>query len=130
MSDAAHDGREGLLASLSALAATLADTARTRLDLIALDVEEERLHFFHVLAWTLVAAFSLGLAILLGTAALIIAYWFTHRLLVLTLLACVFLVAGIFALACARHRSRTKPALFASSSAQFDEDRRASTARA
>ncbi len=129
MHDASHAARNGLLASVSAMAATLAATAGTRLELLALDVEEERLHFFSVLAWTLAAAFCLGLAILLATAAVIVAYWFTHRLLVLTSLAILFLVAALVAGAYARHRSRSKPALFASSREQLDEDRRHLAAR-
>jgi len=130
MSEASRGAREGLLGSLSALAATLAGTVRTRLDLPALDVEEERAHVFYMLGCILAAAFFFGLAILLGSAALVVTYWFTNRLLVLTLLAVVFLVAGILALACARRRATTKSALFASSRAQFDEDRRDLAARA
>lgn len=124
MPDAPHGARAGLLASLSAFGATLAATAKTRLDLLALDVEEERLHFFSMLALTLAAAFCFGLATLLGTAALVVTYWFTHRLLVLTSLAAFFLVAGILTVSCARHKSATKPPLFASSRAQLDADRR------
>lgn len=124
MPHSSHEARDGLLTSLSAFAATLARTVNTRLELLALDVEEERLHFFSVLALTLAAAFCFGLATLLATAALVVTYWLTNRLLVLTSLAALFLIAGMLAVICARHKSATKPSLFASSRAQLDADRR------
>ncbi|MCP5202423.1 MAG: phage holin family protein [Gammaproteobacteria bacterium] len=120
----AYIARSGLLASLSAFAASLATSAQLRLQLLALDVEEQRLHFFSVLARTLVAAFCLGLATVLATAALVVTYWFTHRLLVLGVLAVLFLFAGIIAAIGARHGLATCPALFASSREQLELDKR------
>lgn len=124
MPDPSRGGRESLLGSLSALGGTLVATVQTRLALLALDLEEERLRLFSQLALTVAAAFCIGLSILLGTAAVVVVFWSTHRLLVLTSLAVLFLAVGTVALTRAWRLSRTRPPLFASSRAELEADRR------
>ena len=54
---------------------------------------------------------------------LVAAFWDTHRLLVLGLLAGAFLTAGIAAWAMAVSKTRTKPKLFAASLSELRKDR-------
>ena len=116
-------GSKGLLESLTTLAATLVAIAHTRLDLLAADVEEEREHVFSLLVMALAALFCLGVGVVLATILLVVAFWDTHRLLVLGLLAGLFLAAGMAACAFAMHKARTKPRLFAASLSELLKDR-------
>jgi uncharacterized membrane protein YqjE len=123
MPEKTPDGSKGLLESLTTLAATLVAIAHTRLDLLAADVEEEREHVFSLLVMALAALFCLGVGVVLATILLVVAFWDTHRLLVLGLLAGLFLAAGMAACAFAMHKARTKPRLFAASLSELLKDR-------
>jgi uncharacterized membrane protein YqjE len=112
------DGK-GLLASLTALAATLVAIAHTRLDLLSSDLEEEREH----LLLSLSALFFLGIGVLLATLLVVVAFWDTYRLPVLAVLTGMFLAAGITAWRIALHKAKTKPKLFAASMSELLKDR-------
>jgi uncharacterized membrane protein YqjE len=114
---------KGLFESLTALAATLVAIAYTRLDLLSSDLEEERAHLFSLLMLALAALFCLGLGVLLATLLLVVAFWDTHRLLLLGSLAGFFLAVGMAAWAFALHKARTKPRLFAASMSELLKDR-------
>jgi uncharacterized membrane protein YqjE len=113
----------GLLESLKALAATLVAIAHTRLDLLASDLEEERTHLLSLLVLALVGLFFLGIGVVLAAMLLVAAFWDTHRLLVLGLLAGAFLAAGIAAWVIAMRKARSKPKLFAASMSELLKDR-------
>ncbi|MDD4881736.1 MAG: phage holin family protein [Gallionellaceae bacterium] len=123
MSDQATGESKGLLASLTALAATLVAMAHTRLDLLSTDLEEEREHFIAQLALALVALFCLGVGVVLGTILLVVAFWDTQRLLVLGVLTGLFLAVGVAAWRYSLHKARTKPRLFAASLTELLKDR-------
>ncbi|MDD2915225.1 MAG: phage holin family protein [Gallionella sp.] len=116
-------GGKGLLESLTALAATLISIAHTRLDLLSSDLEEEREHLLSLQVLILVALFCLGVGVVLVTILLVVAFWDTHRILVLGLLAGLFLAAGLAAWLFAMHKARTKPRVFAASLSELLKDR-------
>jgi uncharacterized membrane protein YqjE len=116
------DGK-GLLASLTALAATLVAIAHTRLDLLSSDLEEEREHLLSLLVLSLSALFFLGIGVLLATLLVVVAFWDTYRLPVLAVLTGMFLAAGITAWRIALHKAKTKPKLFAASRSELLKDR-------
>jgi uncharacterized membrane protein YqjE len=123
MHDKTPSDGKGLLASLTALAATLVAIAHTRLDLLSSDLEEEREHLLSLLVLSLSALFFLGIGVLLATLLLVVAFWDTYRLPVLAVLAGMFLAAGITAWRIALHKARTKPKLFAASMSELLKDR-------
>lgn len=114
---------KGLYQSLMNFAATLVATVHTRLDLLSTDLEEERAHLFSLLALGLAALFFIGIGVVLTTILLVVAFWDTHRILVLLLLAGFFLTAGLVAGWVAIHKARTKPKLFSVSLAELYKDR-------
>lgn len=114
---------KGLLDSLGTLASTLLGMAQTRLDLLALDLEEDRAHLMSLLVLAMVAMFCLGIATVLATVLLIAACWDEHRLLALGVLAGFYLVAGLGAWARAQHKLKMKPSLFSASLAELKSDR-------
>lgn len=123
MSADAPAAGKGLLESLTNFAATLVAVAYTRLDLLSTDLEEERAHVFSLLALGLAALFFIGIGVVLATILLVVAFWDTHRVLVLLLLAGSFLAAGLVAVAVAIHKMRTKPKLFSASLSELYKDR-------
>jgi uncharacterized membrane protein YqjE len=123
-----QDG-QGLLASLTALAATLVAVAHTRLDLLSNDLEEEREHVFSLLVLALAALFCLGVGVVLATLLIVVAFWDTHRLLVLGVLTGFFLLMSVAVWAFALHKVRTKPRLFAASLTELLKDRQQLTSR-
>ncbi|WP_324780882.1 phage holin family protein [Thiobacillus sedimenti] len=123
MGEPAPGGGMGLFESLKTFAGSLVAIAHTRLDLLANDLEEERDWLLSVLGLLLLAAFCLGLGLLLLVLLLVVAFWESHRLLVLAGLAALFLGSGAAAVGWARHKLRTKPRLFAASLGELSKDR-------
>jgi len=114
---------KGLLESLSSFAATLVAIAHTRLDLLSTDLEEEREHVFSLLGLALAALFFLMVGMVLASILLVVAFWDTHRFLVLGLLAGLFLTIGLAAGWAVIYKARNKPRLFASSLSELYKDR-------
>lgn len=112
-----------MLESLTTLAATLVAIAHTRLDMLSTDLEEDRLHLLSLLAMALLALFCLGVGLLLATLLLVVAFWDTHRLLMLGSLAGFFLLAGMAACGFAVYEVKTKPKIFAASLLELLKDR-------
>lgn len=123
MTEKTSGGSKGLLDSLTTLAATLVAMAHTRLDLLSVDLEEDRVRFVSLLVLMLAALFFLGVGVVLAAVLLVVAFWDTHRLLALGTLAGFFLAVGTAAWAFALHTARTKPRLFASSLLELIKDR-------
>lgn len=113
----------GLFASLTEVAGTLVGIVHTRLHLLSIDLEEDRDRILSLLALGLVALFCFGVGVILGTLLLIVAFWDTHRLLVLGVLTGSFLAIGITALIYAIYKIRTMPKLFAASMTELLKDK-------
>ena len=113
----------GLLRSLRGLLATLVGTARTRLELLQVELEEEKLRLAGIGVLAVAAVFFLALAVLVFTFFMILLFWDTHRVLVSGLIALAYLVVGLGCAVAARQRARSKSKLFAASLAQLDADR-------
>jgi uncharacterized membrane protein YqjE len=120
--DAPRAEPHGLLHSLRTLLATLAATARTRGELLQVEVEEERLRIAGIAVFTVAAAFFLGLAVLLLTFFLLLLFWDTHRLLAAGLMALACLIIGLICAGIARQRAQVKSKLFAASLAELAKD--------
>ena len=105
---AAHGG---LLQSIKHLGHTLLGAAQTRLEILATEIEEERVRLEQLLLVALAAAFCLAMAIVLCVAFVVLFFWDTHRLLAVGLLAAAFLAAGaVFgSILRARVKTRSKP---------------------
>lgn len=86
--------RGGLLQSIKRLAGGVLAAAQTRLEILATEIEEERLRLEQLLLLALAAAFCLGMSLVLGIAFVVIYFWDTHRLLAIALFAAAFLSAA------------------------------------
>jgi len=88
---------EGLLDSLRNLARTFVALVQTRLEIFASELDEGRAHLERIAVLAAIAAFCLGLAVVLLVFFLVVLFWDTNRLLAIGVLAGIFAAGGIAA---------------------------------
>ncbi|HKC42402.1 MAG TPA: phage holin family protein [Burkholderiales bacterium] len=115
----------GLFDSLARLGRTALALARTRVEILATELEEERIRVAQLALVVAGIAFCVQMAVLLAVALIVVLLWDTHRLITLGAAVAFFLIAGIAATAWLRHRLRTRPKMFASTIGELlkDEER-------
>lgn len=122
---AAASGRSGgLLVSLRRLLATGAEILQTRLELLSVELEEEGLRLRELLLYTLIGLFFLGIGVLLLTLLVVVLFWDTYRLPVLTGVTALYLVIGVGAILRARRVLTTRSRLFGATLGELGKDRR------
>lgn len=112
----------GLFATLARMVKTLRDVAENRLELFLVELKEERIRFFGALVLAAVGFGSALMAVMLFTLLVILAFWETHRLLVVALLALAYSSAAIVIFATLRSRLHQWRA-FGSTLEQIKKDR-------
>ena len=115
--------RGGLLFSIRHLAGNLLGTAQTRLEILATELEEERVRLEQMLLVALAAAFCLAMGIVLCVALIVLYYWDTHRLAAAGILAAAFLAAGVVLGLILRDKAKTRPKPFAITRGELAKDR-------
>lgn len=123
MAEESHAAAGGLFESLKTLSASLIGIVHTRLELLSIDIAEEREHLITLLLLVLLALFCLGVGVLLLALLIVVAFWETHRLVALGGLTGLFLMAGAGIAWFAMHKTRTRPRLFEASLAELSKDR-------
>lgn len=113
----------GLLDSVKRLVSTLISIVSTRLELLANELQEERLRLTQMLFLSLVALFSFGMALLLLTVFITVLFWDDHRLAVLGGFCILFFASGTLMAVILRRKAQSRPKLFSASLAELDRDR-------
>jgi len=109
--------------SVKRLASTLVSIVSTRLELLAIELQEERLRLTQMFLFTLSALFCFGMGVLLLTIFIVVLFWDEHRLAVLGGLCVLFFVLGALAAVLSRNKAQSKPKLFSVSLAELAKDR-------
>lgn len=117
------EASSSLMESLKRLLSTLASIVSTRLELLANELQEERLHLTQMLILALFTLFCFGIGVLLLTAFIVVLFWDEHRLAVLGTLSVVFLALGVLTTVLLRSKMGAKSKLFSVSLAEFAKDR-------
>ncbi len=112
---------DGLFDAFKGMAALAVDVAQTRLELLSLEVEEERARLSALLVLSLVALFFLALAVVFA-ALLVVSVW-PHPVWVFGALALLFLGGGVAASVWALRQMKAKPRLFQTSVTELEKDR-------
>lgn len=115
----------GLMGSVKRLTGSLIAILSTRLELLANELQEERLRLTQMLLLALIALFCLGTGLMLLNAFIVVLFWDDHRLLALGLLSLGYLVAGAAVAMVVRVKAQAGSKLFAASLAELDKDRQA-----
>ena len=113
----------GLMESLKRLTSTLVSIVSTRLELLANELQEERLHLTRMLVFALIALFCFGMSILLLMGFIVVLFWDDHRVAALGGLGAVFLILGILMAILLRNKAHARPRLFSASLAELAKDR-------
>lgn len=113
----------GLMGSIKQLLSTVTSIASTRLELLANELQEERLRLTQMLLFTLFALFCFGVGILLLTAFIVVLFWDDHRLAALGTLSAIFLALGTLMAIQLRRKAQAKSRLFSASLAELTKDR-------
>jgi uncharacterized membrane protein YqjE len=120
--EAAHT--EGLLESLRHLAKTFVSLVQTRIEIFASEFDEERTRLARVVVLAVVAAFSLGLAVVLLVLLIVVVFWDTNRLLAIGVIASLFALGALAALLALRSAVRQRPKFLSATLAELRKDGR------
>jgi uncharacterized membrane protein YqjE len=118
-----QEAGSGLMGSVKRLTATLTAIVSTRLELLANELQEERLRLTQMLLFTLCALFCFGMGLLLLTVFIVVLFWDDHRLAVLGVLSVIFFSLGAFVVVVLRSKAQEKSKLFSASLAELSKDR-------
>lgn len=113
----------GLLDSLRRAGATVVEIACTRLELLATELDEERVRIAHALWLAAIGAVCLATSAVLVVVFIVVLFWDSYRLQAISVLACAFGLAGLLLLLLLRKRVTERKRLFAQSLAELRTDR-------
>lgn len=112
----------GLIASLKRLFATLIELARTRLELVTVEFEEQIEYAAALLLWGVAAIFFGSLTVLLLAFLIVIAFWDEHRLLAAGLVTAAFAIIAAIAAFVVRARLVHRPRFLAATAGELKKD--------
>jgi uncharacterized membrane protein YqjE len=111
-----------ILESIGRLGATLVAIVQTRLELAAVEVEEESVRYLGYLLLSLLALFLFGIAIVLLAFFVILLFWDSHRMEAVLGLALAFAAGGAWLGARVRSSFGRKPRLLSHTFAELNKD--------
>jgi uncharacterized membrane protein YqjE len=115
----------GVLDSLRNLAATAVGIAQTRIQLLANELEEQRIRALQLVVLGAMAMFFGAMAVLLLTTLLVVAFWEQHRLWTLGVLTVLYAAGCFGVLAMLKSRAAHRPRMFSASLAELRRDEEA-----
>jgi uncharacterized membrane protein YqjE len=118
--DAGHT--ESLLESLRGLAKTFIALVQTRIEIFASEVDEERTRLTRTVVLAVIAAFCVGLALVLLVLLIVVVFWDTHRLLAIGVIAGLFAIGALAALISLRKEVRQRPRFLSATLAELRKD--------
>lgn len=121
----AAPGTAGPAGALPRLAASLLAIGRIRLELLAIEVQEEKERIVQMLVWAVVTTFLGCFALVFLALFLTVLLWDSHRLLVMGLSAALFLLLAAVGVLRLRALLAQGPSLLQGTLAELREDSRA-----
>ena len=115
----------GLLASAKGLLATGVSLLHNRLEMLGVELAEERVRLGSVIAYGAAAFFCIAAGLIFLSILLTVLLWENNRLLALGVFSALFLGAGIASLTLAMSLARSGSKLFSASLAELRSDREA-----
>ena len=113
---------EGLLESLRGLAKTFVALVQTRLEIFASEFDEERTRLARIVVLAVVAAFCLGLAVVLLVLLVVVIFWDSNRLLAIGVIAGLFALGALAALVKLRAAVKQRPKFLSATLAELHKD--------
>ena len=111
-----------MLESAGRILATVVAMAQTRLELAAVEVEEESLRFLNTLLLSLLALFLCGMSVLLISFFVILLFWDSYRFAAVLGLAALYAAGGAALYFRVRSNMANKPRLLQHTMAELAKD--------
>ena len=112
----------GLLDSLARLGRTALALARTRLEILGTEIEEERIRVTQLALLIAGVVFCLQVALVLLVVLVVVLLWDSHRVLTLSVLGGFFVLAALVGGLWLRYLVLGRPKIFASTIAELRKD--------
>lgn len=112
-------------ATVGRIGSNLLAMVRTRLELAAVELQEETQRLFGYLAWALAAAFFAFIAFLLVVLFVLVLFWDSHRLLAVGGMAALFALGSAVAYFKVRGELANRPPIMAATLAELRKDAQA-----
>lgn len=125
MSGSASSG--GLYASVRGLLSTALGLLQNRLELLSVEVQEEKTRLVGLIIYSIAAVLLLGVGVIFLAVLVTVLLWDSNRLLALGVFSVLFLGAGGYCLVSARQLVKASSRLFAASIAELGKDRAAAS---
>ena len=117
--------RPRLAESLHGIVDAGLQTVQTRLELLAIELQEEKLRLAGLALNVVLAGLLLGFGLMFLLVFLTVLFWEEHRLLALGISTVICLIGGLLAASKAAHAFRSGTKLFSASLAELTRDRAA-----
>jgi len=125
MSTEPSPSRPRLSESLHGIVDAGLQTVQTRLELLAIELQEEKLRLAGLALNAVLAGLLLGFGLMFLLVFLTVLFWEEHRLLALGISTAICLIGGLLAASKAAHAFRSGTKLFSASLAELTRDRAA-----
>lgn len=112
----------GVSGPVRRLGASLLALGRIRLELLALEAQEEKDRIASLLIWAVLTALMAGFGALFVAMFVTVALWDTHRLAALGVAALLFIGLAVWGVLQVRRLTSTRTTLFQSSIAELRQD--------
>ena len=109
-------------AAVSRIGATLVAMVHTRLELAAVEAQEEARRLLGYLAWTMLAVFLGAGAAMLAALFVILIFWDSYRLLAVGGMAVLFALAGVVIFSRVRASFDARPSMFEATLGELRND--------
>ncbi|WP_457323798.1 phage holin family protein [Roseateles sp. P5_E11] len=116
------DAKEPVSAPLRRLGVSLLTLSRIRLELFAIEAQEEKERIASLLLWAVLAALLAGFGLLMGLVLITVAFWDDHRLLALGGGTVVLIAAAVVAVLKVKKLIDQPASLFQSSIGELRAD--------
>jgi uncharacterized membrane protein YqjE len=112
----------GLFRSLARLVASFIAIARTRLDLLTTELQQEIHRVAEIMVWTVIALLAALIGLFLLALVIVFVFWDTHRLLASVAVTSAFFAIAAIAGLVLRAKIRGRPRLLEATLAELSSD--------
>jgi uncharacterized membrane protein YqjE len=113
----------GMMDSVRSFLASWVAVLKTRVDIVSLEIEEQREWMQQMVLLAVAALFCVSLGLILATLWVVVFFWDTQgRLWVLGGFALLYLIGAAVLALSLRHKLKTKPKIFATTAGELSKD--------
>jgi len=113
----------GVMESVRSFLASWVAVVKTRVEIISVEIEEQREWLLHLILMAVAALFCISLGLMLLTLFVVVLFWETDgRLWVLGGFAALYLVGGVVLWLSLRKKIKSKPRIFSTTAAELSKD--------